>query len=76
MSDRERNGNKKTAVAWYMFPCSSGFVLVVFSWECGSIDGNLKNNYMPTIFLTVFAVLIVNLLPIFALAVLDHQFVF
>ncbi len=40
------------------------------------INWNLKNNYMPTIFLTVFAVLIVNLLPIFALAVLDHQFVF
>ena len=37
---------------------------------------DLKNNYMPTIFLTVFAVLIVNLLPVFALAVLDHQFVF
>ena len=37
---------------------------------------NLKNNYIPTIFLTVFAVLIVNLLLIFALAVLDHQFVF
>ena len=35
-----------------------------------------KNNYIPTIFLTVFAVLIVNLLLIFALAVLDHQFVF
>ena len=25
------NYNKKTAVAWYMFPCSSGFVLVIFS---------------------------------------------
>lgn len=37
---------------------------------------NLKNNYIPTIFLTVFAVLIVNLLLVFALAVLDHQFVF
>ena len=32
MSDRERNGNKKTAVAWLcMFPCNSGFVLAVFS---------------------------------------------
>ncbi len=40
------------------------------------LNWDLKNNYMPTIFLTVFAVLIVNLLPIFALAVLDHQFVF
>lgn len=37
---------------------------------------DLKNNYIPTIFLTVFAVLIVNLLLIFALAVLDHQFAF
>ena len=35
------NYNKKTAVAWYMFPCSSGFVLVVFSWERGSINRNL-----------------------------------
>ena len=41
MSARERNGNKKTAVAWYMFPCSSGFVLVVFSWERDSINRNL-----------------------------------
>ncbi len=41
MSARERNGNKKTSVAWYMFPCSSGFVLVVFSWERGSINRNL-----------------------------------
>ncbi len=42
MSARERNRNKKTAVAWYMFPCSSGFMLVLFSWECGSINLNLK----------------------------------
>ena len=41
-----------------------------------SINWDLKNNYIPTIFLTVFAVLIVNLLLIFALAVLDHQFAF
>lgn len=32
--------------------------------------------YMFTIFLTVFAVLIVSLLLIFVLAVFDHQFVF
>lgn len=36
----------------------------------------LKSYYIPTIFLTVFAVLIVSLELIFALAVLDHQFVF
>ncbi len=45
MSARERNGNKKTAVAWYMFPCSSGFMLVLFSWECGSINLNLQYEY-------------------------------
>ncbi len=41
MSARERNGNKKTAVAWCMFPCSSGFVLAVFRWERGLINWNL-----------------------------------
>ena len=45
MSVRERNGNKKTSVAWYMFPCSSGFMLVLFSWECGSINLNLQYEY-------------------------------
>ena len=41
MSARERNGNKKTAVAWLCtFPCSSGFMLVLFSWECGLINSN------------------------------------
>ncbi len=43
MSARGRNGNKKTAVAWsYMFPCSSGFVLVVCSWERGLINWKLS----------------------------------
>ena len=45
MSARGRNGNKKTAVAWLCtFPCSSGFVLVVFSWERGLINWKLLNN--------------------------------
>ena len=33
-------------------------------------------DYIPTTFRTVFAVLIVSLTLIFALAVFDHQFVF
>ena len=37
---------------------------------------NLKSDYILTIFLTVLAVLIVSFVLIFALAVLDHQFVF
>ena len=36
----------------------------------------MKNDYIPTTLLTVFAVRIVNLLLIAELAVLDHQFVF
>ena len=43
MSARGRNGNKKTAVAWLCtFPCSSGFVLVVCSWERGLINWKLS----------------------------------
>ena len=46
MSARGRNGNKKTAVAWLcVFPCSSGFVLAVFSWERGLINWNLPMFY-------------------------------
>ena len=40
------------------------------------VKEDLKKVYIPTTFLTVFAVLIVNLLLTLALAVLDHQFVF
>lgn len=43
---------------------------------CPSINPNFKRNYIPTIFLTVFAVLIVSFLLILVLAVFDHQFVF
>ncbi len=45
MSARGRNGNKKTAVAWCMFPCSSGFVLAVFSWERSLINRKLQINH-------------------------------
>ena len=48
MPARGRNGNKKTAVAWCMFPCSSGFVLVVFSWERGLINLNLSRLFALT----------------------------
>lgn len=48
MSARGRNGNKKTAVTWCMFPCSSGFVLVLFRWERGLINLNLSRLFALT----------------------------
>lgn len=50
-------------------------ILLLFI-RASSANWNLRNNYIPTIFLTVFAVLIVSLPLMFALAVFGHQFVF
>lgn len=60
------DGRAHTANIFVMRCCPS-------IWRWG---GLFKRNYIPTIFLTVFAVLIVSFLLIRALAVFDHQFVF
>ena len=79
LSPGVRAKKKQETVSDFLPGCAAGGRLV-FSFESsgqvGPIKEDLKKVYIPTTFLTVFAVLIVNLLLTLALAVLDHQFVF
>ena len=72
-ADRELQG---TGSRFRSFPPRLTLHKCRFRLHSTSAKPEARDDYIPTIFLIVFAVRIVNLLPIFALAVFDHQFVF